>query len=359
MKICFIAGADSIHSKKWVEFFVQRGHKVFWISLIPPLQGVIKNVNFYEMRGNFWRNIFRVKKLINEISPDIVHAHYAGKNGFLGAYSNFHPFVLTVWGDDVLFLPHSKIKGPLVRFAIRKADLITCDAHHMKDVLIKLGVPQSLIRIVYFGIDTNKFSPGEKDIDLVNSLGLSEYNTVISLRNFDPIYDLETLIKAAPLILKDVPNTKFIIIGHGPQEKMLKNLATSLKVSSSVKFIGRVPNEEIPGYLRISDVYVSTSLSDAGIAASTAEAMACEVPVVITNSGENDKWINDGENGFLVPVKNPQKLAEKVVYLLNHPEVRQTFGKRARRLIVENNSYYKEMSKMEKIYSELLLRKSA
>ncbi len=104
------------------------------------------------------------------------------------------------------------------------------------------------------------------------------------------------------------------------------------------------------------DVYVSTSLSDAGIDASTAEAMACGLPVVVTDVADNKKWVDNGVNGFVVPVKDPKSLAEKIIYLLQNEDIRKKFGKINRKIIEERNNYYKEMKKMEDIYKELIRR---
>ncbi len=351
MKICFLAGANSIHSEKWIQYLTERGHEVHWISLTKNKFGTIKNVKFYLLKEfslkplDILFNAIPVKKLIKKINPDILHVHYAGVNGVLGALSGFHPFVLTCWGSDVLIAGKSKIKKSLVKFALNKANLITCDAEHMKDAMIKLGARSWKIKIIYFGIDTQKFSPGKKN----NTLP-----TIISLRSLEPIYNLETLIKAAPLVLKEFPEAQFIIVGKGSEEKKLKETVKDLGISDNVRFAGLVPNDEIPQYLRAADVYISTSLSDAGIAASTAEAMACGLPVVITDSGENKKWVKDGENGFVIPIKNHKILAERITYLLKNEKIRRKFGKLNRKIIEEKNNYYKEMEKMEKIYQGIL-----
>jgi glycosyltransferase involved in cell wall biosynthesis len=223
----------------------------------------------------------------------------------------------------------------------------------MKEAMIKLGAKPEKIKIIYFGVDTEKFSPGSKDKELIKKLGIEDCPVVISLRNLEPIYDVETLIRAIPLVLKEVPSVKFIIAGKGSEEEKLKNLAKELKISESVRFVGFIPNDELPKYLRTVDVYVSTSLSDAGISASTAEAMACGLPVIITKTGENEKWIKDGEGGYLIPIKNSGILAEKIVYLIKNEKLRKEFGKVNRTTIEEKNNYYKEMEKMEKLYEEI------
>jgi len=360
MKICFLAGANSIHSYRWIKFFADKGYEVHWISLVPNIFGNIKGVEFYRFREfpakplDILFNAIPVRKLIRKINPDILHAHYAGVNGVLGALSGFHPFVLTAWGSDILIVSKNRLVKLFIKFALKKADLITCDAEHMKEAMIELGADSSKIKIVYFGVDIRKFSPGLRDEKLIEKLKIQNCPAIISLRNFDPIYNLETLIKSIPLVLKEVPEAKFIIAGRGPEEEKLKNFAKNLKVLESIRFVGWISNEELPAYLRTVDIYVSTSLSDAGIASSTTEAMACGLPVVITNAGENDKWIDDGENGFLVGAKNPRALAEKMVVLLRNRILREKFGAEARETVMEKNDYYREMEKMEKIYQNLI-----
>lgn len=299
-------------------------------------------------------SIHRIKALIKKIKPDLLHAHYITNYGFFGALCNFKPFIVTTWGSDILTVPGehglSTIKKYIAKYVLRKTDVVTCDAEHMKENLKRLGAIPEKISIIYFGIDTNKFSPRQKN----NGFGMK---VVISLRNLEPLYDVESLIKAAPLVLKEIPETKFVIVGRGSEQKRLRQLAKSLDVADNVNFTGFVPNEQIPQYLANADIYVSTSLSDAGIAASTAEAMACELPVIVTDVADNRKWIDDGVNGFVVPIRDPQSLAEKIVYLLQNAKARNQFGTVNREIIEKRNNYHKEMKKMEDIYEELVQRR--
>jgi len=75
---------------------------------------------------------------------------------------------------------------------------------------------------------------------------------------------------------------------------------------------------------------------------------------VITDTGDNKEWVKDGENGFIVPVKSPKRLAEKIIYLLKNEEKRKTFGKISRKIIENKNNYYLEMAKVEEIYKQLI-----
>ena len=357
MKICFVAGTESIHSVRWIKWFVSRKHDVY---VITPTHNKIKGAKTYPIGKNengsffnFIRKIVQTRKLIKEINPDIVHAFYVFGTGTFADFSGFHPFVLTAWGSDILIDPLSKTKRYAVKHALGNADAITCDAHHLKESMVNLDADASKISIVYFGTDANKFSPYQKDITIRKELGLSDNPIVISLRNLNSLYDVETLVDAIPLVLKVMPEVKFIIAGKGTQEEILKNKVRFFGVEDSVRFVGFIPNDKLPFYLTSSDVYVSTSLSDAGLAASTAEAMACELPVIVTDFGENSDWVKDGKNGFVIPLKDPESLAKHIIILLKDKNLRKEFGQNGRLVVKEKLDFHKEMCKTENIYIKL------
>lgn len=369
MKICYIADAGSIHTQRWVTYFADKGHEVYLISPRPFGDNNIENVKLYILKRvrsqirvisfpiNLLSYIIRVRRLIRKVKPDILHAHYITDCGFWGALSGFHPFVLSAWGSDVLVNPRKpKIAKWIVKYTLKKADLITCDGENTKEEMVKLGAKRKKIRLIYFGVDTQKFSPKQRDEKLKEELQIFGSPVIISLRNLNPIYDVESLIRAIPLVLEEAPKAKFVIAGRGPEEAKLKDLAQSLDVSDSVRFVGCIPHNELPKYLASSAVYVSTSLSEGGIAVSTLEAMACGLPVVTTDVGDNKKWVEEGVNGFIVPLKAPESLAEKIVYLLQNEQIRMGFGQRNRKIIEQRNNYYEEMAKMDNIYEELIER---
>ncbi|MCK4731435.1 MAG: glycosyltransferase family 4 protein, partial [Methanophagales archaeon] len=242
------------------------------------------------------------------------------------------------------------------RFALKRGDLIVIDADHIRKPLLALGANAESIQLICFGTDVQKFSPEARNETIRERLKLSDAPTVVSTKGMKTIYDVESLIRAVPMVLKQVPDAQFVIANRGPQESYLKELAKSLDICDHARFVGVIPNSELPHYIASMDMYVSTSLSDAGLAASTAEAMACGLPVIITDFGDNRKWVEDGVNGFIVPLKDPKALAEKIIYLLENKDIRKEFGMRNREIIEERNNYYREMEKMENIYIELVER---
>ena len=359
IRLCFLAPGNSVHSYKWIKYFAQKGYEVHWISLVPYTVELIPGVVSYVMPNvrrsiiGFASGAWRIRRLLRRVNPHIFHVHSAGIYGLMGVTANFHPMVLTAWGSDILINGKSTLLRPFVKHILRKADVVTSDAEHMIHAMNFLGKEKEQMTIIRFGVDTDRFKPAAVDVDLLKLLGVAGDPTVISLRNFNPIYDIQTLLKSIPYVLEQVPSTKFILVGTGPQKEDLEQLAQSLGLEDSVKFVGKLPNEDLPRYLASMDVYVSTSLSDAGIAASTAEAMACGLASIVTDSGENRLWIKDGVDGYVVPVSNPQQLAKSIIKLIIDEPLRKAFSERGRQVIAERNDYYKEMAAMGIIYDKL------
>lgn len=368
MRICYVADGASIHTQRWLNYFAQKGHEVHLIcwKVMPGYDDSIRIHLLTRLAPKIWAAsqylsflfwIIQVRRLIRRIKPDIVDGHFITVYGFLAACSGFHPLVVSAWGSDVLIVPN---QNPFYRFltthALKKADLITSDAEHLVEKLIKLGARREKIELVYFGVDTQIFYPKQRDAKLREELAMFDSPTIISARNLKPLYDVATLVKAVPLVLAEIPDAKFIIASDGDQRGYLEELTSSLGLSNSVRFVGWLRESELSDYFTASDIYVSTSLSDAGLAASTAEAMACGLPVIITDFGDNRKWVQDGKNGFIVPVKNPEALASKIVYLLQNMDDRIKFGQANQQLIEEKNNREREMERVERFYKELIER---
>ncbi len=358
MKILFIAGGDSAHSHRWISWFLEQDTlQIGWISLrdtfdlanehkyhISPAKKVFKPAALNLLISSII-NLFRVLAW----KPDCIHIHYMGLNGILGLILPSKVKVFSAWGDDILFPKYPRI----LSLMIKRANFFTVDAVHMKDRLIELGADEQKIHLINFGIETDKFQKKSTDSKYRKKIFNNSHDSdpiIISLRNHDPVYDIPTLLNAIPLVLKEIPNAKFSIGGHGPLTNSLKEHSKVLGVEAAICFFGKYTHDDLPHLFAQSSLYVSTSLSDAGIAASTAEAMACEVPVVVSDTGENNQWIENGVNGLLFQAKDHVKLAELIIELLLKDSYRNNLGKEGRKVVVEKNDYNNEMHKMLKLY---------
>jgi L-malate glycosyltransferase len=343
MKICFLAPANSIHSLKWIKYFSEKGHEVYWLSLHENKFGNHPEIKFYNLRltRNIFLNVlvgfFYLNYLMLKIKPDILHVHCLGINSVACILSFFHPLAVTPWGSDILVSKRTKW------FAMRllkKADIVTCDALHMKKIMEAQGVNSNKIKLINFGVDINKFEhrqlkpSGEKFV-------------IISLRSLEDVYRVDTLIRAIPFIIRKLPAARFLIVGSGEKEKELKQIAANFNVLKNIEFLGYVQNDKLCDYLNSADVYISTSASDAGLASSTAEAMACGLPVLVSDFGDNGLWVG---KDYVFPIGSYEALAEKIIFLLENRLIREEAGIKNRKIIEEKNNYQVEMKKMEDIY---------
>jgi len=364
MKICFLADASSIHTFKWVRYFSQKGYQIAVISLKPATfdyQGIkifqIKRINFpikpLSHLINFLPIIFQIWQVKKREKPAVFHA-LGSSNGWLAVFACCYPLIYTIADPGILSIPFQR-KLPFIyrildKCAIKRANLLVCDGENIKEAMIKLGAVPSKIKLIRYGVDTEKFKPGQANLDLKKKLFKENDKIIISTKPLRRECAVETLIRAAPLILKEVPEVGFLIIGDGEEKERLVRLAKSLGVLNKIQFVGWVSPEDLPQYFNLADIFVCTSLVDTGLASSTAEAMACGLPVVLSDSGDNKLIVKDGENGFIFPLKNSRVLAKKIISLLKDEKLRQKFSLIHRQWIEKNNNYQKEMAKIEKTY---------
>jgi len=292
--------------------------------------------------------------LLRSIRPDLVNGNWITRSsGFYCALTDFHPFLATAWGSDVLIEARkSLILRAFGQFTLRLADAVIVDSEVQRRAVLDLGCNPSKIYCFPWGIDLKKFKPA-KDITLRVQLGWSNERIIISTRMHFPHYGIEHLLKAIPLILAKAKDVRFLIIGDGPLLQHHKNLVNELGVGDKVKFLGLVPNDHMPTFLNCADIYVSTSYSD-GTSASLLEAMACGLPIVATKIPANEEWIIAGENGFLVPAADSLKLAECIVAILQNDRMRLRMGRKNLRLASQRADWKKNSLVFEKCVSDLL-----
>ena len=332
------------------EVFDSRVHMHPLIRLLPNMCRISRYIRYI-----LW--LFQVRGLVRKIKPDILHAHYITENSYLGIASGFHPLILSAWGSDILIAPeNSLIYRFLTKQALKKADRIICVSPTLKEETIKLGATPNKIEVIPMGIDTKKFKSSLRSDTLLRELGVAGSTVVISTRSLKPVYDVETLIRAIPLVLQQIPEARFIIAGEGEQRAYLENLAQTLGIAYSIRFVGWIAHHELPKYLASADVYVSTSLSDS-LGVSTLEARACGLPAVVGDLPATREWIVDGVDGFIVPLRDNQALAERITGLLEDERLRKKFGEAGRAIVIEKAEHEEQMARVERIYEELICAK--
>lgn len=367
MRLLVLSDALAPHTQRWATWFANRGHEVHVVSFNAEVLTDYAPAHVHVLwesdtggRGSRIRRMVtvqhRLRRLLRDLAPDVIHAHSVGGYAWAARWTGFQPFVLTPWGTDILVdIQESRVNRLLTTSALRKAPLVVTDGQHFVDILVGLGVARERIEVLTFGTDTTKFS-GRADPARRRELGFDDCNVVISTRTPNPVHDVGCFVRAIPDILAKCSNTRFIVVGDGTERESLEELAHELGVTSRVRFTGMVGESEMRELLSVSDVYVSTSLMDAGLAGSTAEAMAMSLPIVQTDNSDNRYWAPPGVGGYLFENGASAHLAEAVAKLLADPQERSEMGARNREMVCREYDTDIQMAKMEEFYFALIDR---
>jgi glycosyltransferase involved in cell wall biosynthesis len=356
MNLCIIGDGRSIHTRRWAGYFA-RNHRVHLITYDPvgrAIPGVTEHVipsRWGNLWLSFWPRHLQIRRLIRKIDPDLVHAHFITKYGFHLPDDGRRPTLVTAWGDDILILPpKSRVIRHFTRRVLERVDRIHAVSEHLRQrIMADYGIAPEKIRHVPFGIDTAAFSPDHRDYLRHDPV------TVFSNRGFFPVYDSATLVDGFARAHAAEPHIRLLLKGDGPEEKATRARVSSLGLDGPIAFEGRTGYERVPEDLRRADIFVSTATSD-GTPVSLLEAMSSGLPCIATAVGGVPEWVRDGENGLLIPPRDPGALAGRILRLARDPDLRRSLGTRARETILARGDWQVLMQGVEEEYEELAER---
>jgi len=295
--------------------------------------------------------IASIRELVDQTGADVVHAH--GYKADLYVYFALRgmgvPLVSTchTWYDTDLFV---SLYGMADRYVLRKYTRVVAVSDDVKQRLLKAGVGEGKIRMVRNGIDLSPFDGAI----LAHLEGrAADHALVVGLVGrlaWEKGVDL--FLEAAAEVLVEVPETRFKVIGEGPDREKLERLIDRLNIRESVNLMGR--REDMASQYASMDVMVSSSRQE-GLPLAILEGMASGLALVATAVGEVPKVIVDGRTGLLVPAQDAGSLAAGIMELLHNPEKRKRLGGAARQLIEEEYSAARMTADYLRVYQEAIV----
>lgn len=265
------------------------------------------------------------------------------------------PLLLTIQdGDSIEHITKRwriKLFGLLYKTIFQTASVIQAISHHLADFARHMGA-RCPILVVPNGVDIQGFSgvsAGEVkkakeilrkkdgDISLITTSRLVAKNAV------------EDIISAMPMLPE---NVKLIIAGEGAQKENLKKLSEILGVSEKINFIGWIPHEELPGYLKASDIFIRTPVSE-GFGISYVEAMAAGIPVIATPVGGILDFVKERETGLFAEVWHPESIANAVLELMKNPNLVSKIKRGAFEMVKEKYDWQIIAEEMKRIFNGL------
>ncbi|MCE7985821.1 MAG: glycosyltransferase family 1 protein [Caldilinea sp. CFX5] len=372
MKIAYLAEGYNVHDRRFLEKLVERGHEPYLIAYhthellqVPGVQNLdftkLFDFRFYahcvprRRYWQFWRMGRHLARVLHKLQPDILHTGYLRWHGLIGALANFPRTLSMPWGSDVLIEPQqAQFTAWAATLTLRRAQRITCDCELVKQRIIELThcAPEKIV-VFPWGIDLQTFHPCAEGLAIRQRLGWEQNDLLIMTRNFKPVYGIEYFLQALPAIIAQQPNTRVILIGTGPLEASLKEQIREAGLTAYIHFTGRVNEQEMVAYLSAADVYVTTALSD-GTSVSMLEAMACGLPLVVSDAPAYDEWITPGVNGMRAKRADVAAIQQAILTLLENACLRKQMGETNLKIARAKADWEANFTTLEQIYTDLM-----
>ncbi|OCB76490.1 glycosyltransferase [Flavobacterium crassostreae] len=301
------------------------------------------------LRGfEFVTAIFKIRKIVRSVQPDLVVAERTTSYGFLAALSGANCIVIAqqgitdLWPIGSLSYPIKKI---MQQYTFQKAHLIHAWGSVMTPAMLAAGANMQKVLVLPKGIDLKRFKPN-------TALATQKIHAIVT-RSLTPEYGHEVILKAFAILDQKGVDFELTILGDGSCMSDLKKQTSRLQLQQKVRFLGSVLYTELPQHLQKANYYLSMPNTE-GVSASLFEAMATHCYPIVSDIAGNQQWITHNQNGSLVAVGDYQTLAETILNTYKQPEYRSKALDFNLNLVQQQANYQINMALIAQKYHELL-----
>ncbi len=322
---------------------------------------ILRSLNlFYGKRAVSLRLLYSVMQLLEAQPYDIIHCQFGtyGLEGMIlrdiGAIQG--KLITTFRGYDISLFVQQHGKH-VYDSLFAKGDFFLANCEFFKKKAIKIGCNPRKIVVHGSGIDSSRFPFQVRHPHPNDKISIATTGRLVEKKG------IEYSIRAVAKVLKIYPNIEYTIIGDGYLREDLQQLIDSLNIANKVKLLGWKNQVEIIDILNNSDIFVAASITgkdgnqDAPVN-TLKEAMVMGLPVIATLHGGIPELVKDGISGFLVPEKDSDAIAEKLIYLVEHPEIWSQMGQAGRAYVESNYDMNKLSDELVKIYHQVVMNSS-
>jgi len=220
-------------------------------------------------------------------------------------------------------------------------------------------IPSGKVVIIPGGVDLQRFSPGINRTEIRRRLNIPEEKTVLfTVRDLEPRMGLENLIYAVRQVIEVVPDIYLILGGEGPLKDNLISMSQELGVESYIRFVGFIPEEDLPDYYRMADVFILPTIELEGFGLITLEALASGVPVLGTPVGGTVEILGKLDSRYLFKDTKPDSMASSIIEtgqrFRNDPQLWQDVSARCRAFVEARYSWERNVDRLEDLFRESL-----
>lgn len=268
------------------------------------------------------------------------------------------PYVMWVYGSETVRLGRNRLIRKVLKGILGKAECVVVNSEFTKEEYLKFGVDEEKLVKINPGVDTSFFKPMEKEKTIIEGFGLEDKKVILTVSRLDERKGHDKVIEALPEVISAVKDLRYLIVGKGREEERLKNLADKMGLNEYVVFAGYVPDEELPLYYNLCDIFVlpnriteQTSLRGdyEGFGIVFLEASSCGKPVIGGKTGGVSDAVVHGETGLLVDPLSAEEIALAIVDLLQNERKAAEYGRNGRQRAVKGFDWKVLSKKLEKI----------
>jgi glycosyltransferase involved in cell wall biosynthesis len=350
MRVLYFTRDYTPHDHRFLSALAETEHEVHYLRLekrgperesraIPPR---IKRIQWEggdepaQLRHGL-KLLLGVRRVIREIKPDLIHAGPIQNVALLAALSGFKPLITMSWGYDLLiYANRSPIMRWLTKTVLKETTLLFCDNDAVAQQAITLGFDREHIIQFPWGVDLDHFSPGDA-AEMRARRGWEHDFVILFNRAWEPLYGVDTFVKAFCRAAEQREDLRLLLLGTGSLAQIIRQTIQGAGLAGAVHLGGHVRNEDLPDYYRCADLYVSASLTD-GTSVSLLEALACGVPVLVSDIPGNQQWVSD-HVGATFSVGDVDALTRKILDMAEMRDQLVEISRNARELAVQKANW--------------------
>jgi len=245
----------------------------------------------------------------------------------------------------------NRLMEPMGKWLIRRADTIQVVSNTIAGRLTMQGVAPGRIWNIMAagGIDVAMYRDADGSRIRAQLLGERHSHLVLFVGRLVKVKDLPALLEAASLVVSELPDTLFVLIGDGEEHATVEALLQRHQLQDNVAMMGGIAAEETPGYFAACDLFVMSSLYE-GKARTLVEAACAGKPIVTTAVSGADEVVVDSETGFIVPVRDHVALADRMLRLLRDAELARAMGRRGQELAAVAYDRQRHLNKIAQMW---------
>ena len=243
---------------------------------------------------------------------------------------------------------------------LKKSDQIVVLSEYTRKKLERTyGLSSSKVNVIPGGVDLERFRPSTKKAEIRSRMGLPENKFILfTVRNLVPRMGLENLISAFEIVQNGRTDSLLVIGGEGPLEPRLKEQAARCGVEEFVRFAGYIPDEELPSYYQMADLFILPTTALEGFGLVTVEALASGLPVLGTPVGGTREILTKLGSDYLFDDSTPQSIANGILKALNgwatNKAASENISETCRKVAEEHYSWDNHVSKLEDLFYSML-----